>query len=102
MADTWEDLKAYLRTGDEDDVFVERCFNDATLLVETYVGEEKFVPEGIMDLAIQVTGRDLYAFRDTPQGISQFSDMNAAPIRVARDPLTAAKPILRRYVIGIA
>lgn len=101
MAYTWEQLKAYIRASDDDDDFVQECLADATELVTDYVGD-KFVPEVKLDLAIKVTGRDLYAQRDSPQGVGQFTDMNNNPIRVARDPLTAAKPILRKYVIGIA
>jgi len=101
MADTWETLKGYIRAGDDDDVFIERCFDDATELVNDYVGET-YIPEAKLALAILKTGGELYSQRDAPGGISQFSDMNANPIRVARDPLTAAKPILRKYVTGIA
>lgn len=101
MAYTWEQLKAYIRASDDDDDFVEECFNEAVEFVTDYVGD-KFVPEIKLDAAIKVTGRDLYAQRDSPQGVGQFSDTNDTPIRVARDPLVAAKPILRKYVQGIA
>jgi hypothetical protein len=101
MAYTWQQLKAYIRASDDDDDFVEECLNEATELVSNYVGKV-FVPQLTLDLAVKVTGRDLYAQRDSPQGVGQFSDLNDTPIRVARDPLTAAKPILRKYVQGIA
>lgn len=101
MADTWETLKDYLRSGEADDTFVERCFDDATELVADFVGET-YVPTAKLELAILKTGSELYSQRDAPQGVSQFSDINANPIRVARDPLVAAKPILRKYVTGIA
>lgn len=101
MAYTFDQLKAYLRTSDDDDDFVQECLDEASELVNDYVGD-KFVPEIKLDLAIKVTARDLYSGRDSPQGVGQFSDVNDTPIRVARDPLTAAKPILRKYVTGIA
>lgn len=102
MAETWEDLKAYLRIdGDDDDDFIETCFDEAAQLVADHVGE-KYVPEIRLDLAIRKTGAELYAQRDAPQGVSQFSDTENNPVRVPRDPLVAAKPILRRYVTGIA
>jgi len=102
MADTWETLKEYLRVShDEDDAFIERCFDDGTELVTDFVGD-KFVPERKLELAILKTSADLYSQRDAPQGVSQFSDVNNSPVRVARDPLVAAKPILRKYVTGIA
>lgn len=101
MADTWETLKAFLRIdGDNDDDFIITCFDDATEIVNDYVGD-KYVPERKLALAIRRTGRDLYADRDAPQGVSQFSDTNENPIRVNRDPLTSAKPLLRKYVTGI-
>ncbi len=101
MADTWETLKEYIRAGDDDDTFVERCFDDATELVNDHVGGN-FVPAAKLALAILKTGAELYSQRDAPQGVSQFSDVNNNPVRVARDPLVAAKPILRKYVTGIA
>lgn len=101
MADTWETLKTHLRAGEDDDEFIERCFDDATDLVSDYVGD-KYVPASRLALAILKTGSELYSQRDAPSGISQFSDMNSNPVRVARDPLVAAKPLLRKYVIGIA
>lgn len=101
MADSYETLREYLRAGDDDDTFIERCFDDATELVNDYVGEV-YVPEARLALAILKTGAELYSQRDAPQGVSQFSDVNNNPVRVARDPLVAAKPILRKYVIGIA
>lgn len=101
MADTWETLKSQLRAGDDDDTFIERCFDDATDLVTEYVGDN-YVPPSRLALAILKTGSELYSQRDAPQGVSQFSDVNSNPVRVARDPLAAAKPLLRKYVIGIA
>lgn len=101
MADTWETLKDYIRAGDDDDTFVERCFNDATALVNDYVGDT-YVPSIKLELAILKVGAELYSQRDAPQGVSQFSDVDNNPIRVARDPLVGAKPILRKYVTGIA
>jgi len=101
MADTWETLKDYIRASDENDDFVERCFNDATELVTDYIGDT-YVPEARLSLAILKTGSELYSQRDAPQGVSQFSDPDNNPIRVARDPLVAAKPILRKYVAGVA
>lgn len=101
MAITWETLKADLRiTHDEDDGLIERDFDNATVLVEGYIGEN-FVPEEIIELSILKTGSDLYAQRNSPQGVSQFADMDNVGIRVARDPLAACKPLLRKYVIGI-
>lgn len=101
MADTWIALKEYVRSGDDDDAFVTRCFEESTELVQDYIGES-YVPEKRLALAILKTGSELYSQRDAPQGISQFSDVDANPIRIARDPLVAAKPLLRKYVIGIA
>jgi len=101
MADTWETLKSYIKTDDDDDTFVERCFDDATVLVNKYIGDN-YIEDEIRDLAILKTGAELYSQRDAPGGISQFSDVNSNPIRVARDPLIAAMPLLRNVSPGIA
>lgn len=97
-----EKLKEYLRAGDLEDSFIEDCLAEATELVDGYIGESP-IPEVRYDLAVKKTAAELYAQRDAPQGVSQFSDLdNVQPIRVARDPLTAAKPILRKYKTGLA
>jgi hypothetical protein len=102
MADTWETLKDYIRVdGDADDTFIERCFNDAVETVADYVGD-KYVPQWRIDACVLIVGRDMYAARDAPQGVSQFSDVNDNPIRVARDWLSGVRPQLRKYVTGIA
>lgn len=40
---------------------------------------------------------DAYKRRETPFGVTGYADLQGAAIRVARDPLEAVEPILRRY-----
>ena len=51
MADTWETLKDRLRAGDDDDAFIERCFDDATNLINEIIGDN-YVPDFARELAV--------------------------------------------------
>lgn len=103
MAMTWEDLKAYVNAPAADDELVEANWDEASELIDVFVGTTT-VPATIIDRARIVVGAELYGQRAAPNGIAQFAtfDGNNA-IRVARDPMTGAYPLLGRYVpLGLA
>ncbi len=84
------------------DSFIAECAVDAEELVDHYIGEAT-VPPTVRDRAVLEVGSELYNRRNAPNGIAQFATPDAAPIRVARDPMVGAYPILRHYVgIGAA
>jgi len=98
----WTDLKDYVGAPDSDDAFVETCFDNASSMVTVYIGETE-VPENIFTRAVLEVGSELYHRRSAPNGIAQFSTFDGAPIRVARDPMVGAYPILNRFVgLGVA
>jgi len=101
----WTDFKKYV-TGNEpyvvstDDEYIEQCWDEAQELVSNFVGTQ-VVPQSIMDRAALIAGAALYQMRATPMGIAQFGEDNS-PIRLARDPMQGAYPLLKAYmVVGI-
>lgn len=99
---TWTDLKNYVGAPDSDDAFVETCFDDASSMVSVFVGQA-FVPVNVRNRAILEVGSELYHRRSAPNGVAQFSTFDGSPIRIARDPMVGAYPLLTRYVgLGVA
>lgn len=98
----WTDLKNYVGAPDSDDAFVETCFDDASSMVSAFVGQT-YVPNNVVTRATLEVGSELYHRRSAPNGIAQFSTFDGSPIRVARDPMIGAYPLLNRYVgLGVA
>ena len=95
------DLKAYVgSTAAVDDSFVESCWDEASELVAAYVGGT-VVPGFVMDRAILEVGAELFHRRSAPGGITQFATLEGpSPVRMARDPMLGAYPILDRYLPG--
>ena len=66
----------------------------------TYVPTE--APRVVVDRAITEVAADLFHRRNAPNGIAnaQFAGFDGAPtaVRISRDPLAPAYPILRRWV----
>lgn len=58
------------------------------------------VPQAVKDRAVLEVAAELYHRKNTKNGIAQFAvpDM-ASPIRIARDPMVAAYPILNRFLM---
>lgn len=94
----WDDLAKYVGTpvGGTDDDFVHQCWDEAHKLVDTYIGET-VVPAEIIKRAKLECGSELYHRRSAPNGISQFAGFDGAPMRVARDPMVSARPLIDPY-----
>jgi len=62
------------------------------------------VPADVLDRAKIECGSELYHRRSAPNGIAQFATLDGgSAIRVARDPMVAAIPLLQPFVgLGIA
>lgn len=92
------EFRAYVGT-DEDSDFIDSCLASGLALVTRFIGTSTNVPADVKDQATLMAASELYHRRSAPNGISQFATMDgAAPIRVARDPLTAITPILLPFV----
>jgi hypothetical protein len=98
MTTTTDELRAYTGASLSDDTFLETCLAEATALVGRFVGEAT-VPEAVKDRAVLEAASELFHRRQAPSGIAQFATVDgSSPIRVARDPMVAAYPILTPYV----
>lgn len=102
-------LTAYVKPGASststaDAAFIEQCADEAVALVSGYVGTDAaLVPVSVLTRAYVEVGSELYNRRSAPNGISQFAAADGSAIRVARDPLVAAYPLLRPFMrAGIA
>lgn len=93
------DLQAYVNANSSDEAFVTTCLAEATALVQAYVGTA-VVPPVVLDRAVLEVGSELFHRRQAPSGVAQFAALDGAPIRVARDPMVGAYPLLARYVGG--
>lgn len=93
------DLLAYVNAGAADADFVQECLTEAQVLVGRYVGVA-VVPEAVLDRAVKEVGSELFHRRQAPNGIAQFATPDASPVRVARDPMLGAYPILARWLGG--
>lgn len=97
-----QDLIDYVGASDLDAAYVESCYLEATELVSQFVGEVA-VPSTVLERAYLEVGSELYHRRSAPNGIAQFGALDGAPIRVARDPMVGAIPLLQRFTgLGIA
>lgn len=93
-------LAQFIGTTDTDPELPD-AVDTAIELVTDYVGDE-YVPVNILERAQLLTGSELYHQKNSPQGISNFATLEGVGIRVARDPMTAAYPLLSKYVFGVA
>lgn len=90
------------RSSVPDTAYATQCWAEAQALVTVALGASaSLVPEPILDRATLEVGSELYHRRNAPNGISQFATTDGAPIRVARDPMVGAWPLLKPYMIGI-
>ena len=97
MAVTLADLQSYIGTGETGD-FIEGCLTSGQKLVENYVGAVVSVPTEIVDQATLIVSSELFHRRSAPNGIAQFASMDGQPVRMGKDPMTAAYPLLLPFV----
>lgn len=97
MTVTTAALRTYVGAQASDDTFITQTLTEAETLVATHI-LNRVVPEAIHDLAVLKCGSELFNQRKAPNGIAQFATPDGNPVRVARDPMIAAYPILAPYV----
>lgn len=98
MADLTTRLAAYVGDVPIDD-YLRSCAAEATSLVGSQVGSAT-IPQEVHDRAVMEVAAELYHRRSAPNGIKSFADGldGASAIRVARDALVAARPLLAPYL----
>lgn len=84
------------------DPYLETCVAEAAEMVKHAIGGAR-VPEEIKRIATREVAADIYHRRSARNGVAGFddSDITPAPVRINRDPMIAARPILRPY-LGVA
>lgn len=87
----------------QDSAFLGECLAEATALVAAAIGAVQTVPTAASERATLEVASELFHRRAAPNGITQFATTEGSPIRVARDPMVAARPILAPYLpLGFA
>ena len=99
----YQQLKDYVGSTTPDDEFVSNCWDEAVALVTKFVGTAT-VNADVLNRAYLECGSELYHRRSAPNGVAQFATMDGgSAVRVARDPMVGAYPILTPWVgLGVA
>lgn len=83
--------------------FIGECVDEALALVSRVIGTVTTVPGEIHDRAVIEAGSELFHRRAAPNGISQFAAPDGSQMRVARDPMNAARAIISPFLpLGFA
>lgn len=90
-------LQEYIGTDESGD-FITGCLNSGKSLVENYIGAVETVPNHVEDQAVLIVASELFQRRSAPNGIAQFASMDGQPVRMGKDPMTAAYPLLLPFV----
>lgn len=93
-----DEVAAYLKVAPSP--FSNLCAERAETLVNSAIATLKAerIPEGIKKLAICEVAAKLYAWRDAPQGVANYADIDTPiPIRVSKDALVTAKMLIAPY-----
>lgn len=103
VAEDFDELKAYVGASHVDDDFVDSCWHEAIALVDKFVGSAT-VNADVLNRAYLECGSELFHRRSAPNGVAQFATLDGgSAVRVARDPMVAAYPILAPWVgLGFA
>lgn len=104
MADTTPattDLAWYVEAVGEDSTYAAESKATAAQLVGDLIGEGNpyGVPASVVARAVLEVGADLYYRKQSRNGIVGLEGIDPQPQRLNRDPLAAAYPLLRRYLV---
>lgn len=108
MTVTPAQVTAFVGASPADATFVDECLSQAQGLVDPYAAG-CVVPDAdtasfaaASDRAVLEVASELFHRRQAPMGMSQYAAEGVAPIRVARDPMVAAYPLLKQWAVGFA
>ena len=105
MALTASDLGDYVAPGMPVTEYMTKCLDVAARLIASQIGSADGVPGDVLDRATLEVAAELYHRKNAPNGVKNFADGfdGAGAIRVARDALVAARPLLAPYLpLGFA
>lgn len=93
-------LRTYVNADATQDAFLGECWGEADALVAAYVSTAS-PPAEVRRRAVLEVASELYHRRNAPGGVlAAYADLGAAPVRVARDPMVAAYPLLGPFLPG--
>ncbi|MFB9775383.1 hypothetical protein [Brevibacterium otitidis] len=96
---TADRLLTHVNASAGEHAFAAECVDQAAALVDARVRDYP-VPEAVADRARLEVAADLFYRRTARNGITSFdqADGPASTVRINRDPMAAANPILRPYL----
>jgi hypothetical protein len=95
-------LEWYVQALGEDVPYAAESNEQATQLVQDFIGGEENpfeVPESVVARAVLEVGADLYYRKASRNGVIGLDGVDPQPFRLNRDPMAAAYPLLRRYLV---
>jgi hypothetical protein len=104
MADTTPattTLEWYVQAIGDDVEFAAESKATAAQMVADFIGEGNphRVPESVVARAVLEVGADLFYRKAAKNGIVAFDGAEPQVFRLNRDPMAAAYPLLRRYLV---
>ena len=95
-------LDWYVEAVGEDKPFAAESHAVAQQMVYDFIGGEGNpfdVPAEVVARAILEVGADLYYRKASRNGVATFTGVEPQLFRLNRDPMSAAYPLLRRYLV---
>lgn len=95
------DLSWFVQAVGEDAAYAASCAAEARQMVSDFIGEDNpyGVPASVVARAELEVGADLYYRKASRNGVVGLDGVDPQPYRINRDPMTAAYPLLRRYLV---
>lgn len=96
-------IEWYVEAIGEDEDFAKRSEYEAKELVYEFIGGEANpygVPKSSIERAVLEVGADLFYRRLARNGITTFDGVDVEPVRLNRNPMSAAYPILRPHLVS--
>jgi hypothetical protein len=96
------DLTWYVQAKNEDEDYARESEGVAQQLVEDFIGgagNPFGVPADVVARAVLEVGADLYYRKASRNGVVQLAGVDPQIFRLNRDPMAAAYPLLRRYLV---
>lgn len=101
MAPAATDLSWYVQAVGDDVEFAASANAEAAQMVGDFIGADNpyGVPALVVARAVLEVGADLYYRKASRNGMVTLDGVEPQIFRLNRDPMTAAYPLLRRYLV---
>ena len=96
----FNDLRKYVGATQsaDTDAFVEECWDGAVAFVDRFIGDQT-IPVSVRELAILKCGAEMFNQKAAKNGVMNQAGYDGSPVRIARDPMVAAYPVLAPWVV---